>query len=71
MTPWEYIGINISIPQEHKTSWAKMALASKDEMKRLAAELKEKEEQEKMMKQRLSTRPQAKPQGTQLILFRN
>ncbi|XP_045598119.1 mucin-5AC isoform X5 [Procambarus clarkii] len=52
---------------EHKTSWAKMALASKDEMERLAAELKEKEEQEKIKKQRLSTRPQPKAQEKVLI----
>ncbi|KAK4310900.1 hypothetical protein Pmani_017566 [Petrolisthes manimaculis] len=52
---------------EHKTSWAKMALASKDEMERLAAELKEKEEQEKIMKQRLSTRPQPKPQEKVIV----
>ncbi|XP_071522733.1 uncharacterized protein Larp4B isoform X4 [Panulirus ornatus] len=45
---------------EHKTSWAKMAWASKEQMERLAAELKEKEEQEKIKKQRLSTRPQFK-----------
>ncbi|XP_063852384.1 proteoglycan 4-like [Scylla paramamosain] len=47
---------------EHKTTWAKMALASKDHMERLAAELKEKEEQEKIKKQRLATRPQPRPQ---------
>lgn len=40
-----------------------MALASKDQMERLAAELKEKEEQEKIKKQRLATRPQPRPQG--------
>lgn len=40
-----------------------MALASKDYMERLAAELKEKEEQEKIKKMRLNTRPQTKPQG--------
>lgn len=49
--------------KEHKTSWAKMALASKEQMERLAAELKEKEEQEKIKKQRLSTRPQLKFHG--------
>ena len=32
-------------------------------MERLAAELKEKEEQEKIKKQRLATRPQPRPQG--------
>lgn len=47
---------------EHKPTWAKMALASKDQMERLAAELKEKEEQEKIKKQRLATRPQPRPQ---------
>ncbi|XP_045106976.1 LOW QUALITY PROTEIN: nascent polypeptide-associated complex subunit alpha, muscle-specific form-like [Portunus trituberculatus] len=47
---------------EHKTTWAKMALASKDHMERLAAELKEKEEQEKIKKQRLATRPPPRPQ---------
>ncbi|XP_068244657.1 la-related protein Larp4B isoform X2 [Palaemon carinicauda] len=51
---------------EHKTSWAKMALASKDEMERLAADLKEKEEQEKKL--RFHTRPQTKqPQEKVLI----
>ncbi|MPC63109.1 hypothetical protein E2C01_057203 [Portunus trituberculatus] len=39
-----------------------MALASKDHMERLAAELKEKEEQEKIKKQRLATRPPPRPQ---------
>ncbi|ROT77244.1 hypothetical protein C7M84_004101 [Penaeus vannamei] len=52
---------------EHKTSWAKMALASKDYMERLAAELKEKEEQEKIKKMRLNTRPQTKPQEKVLV----
>ncbi|XP_066985796.1 la-related protein Larp4B isoform X1 [Macrobrachium rosenbergii] len=51
---------------EHKTSWAKMALASKEHMERLAAELKEKEEQEKKL--RFHTRPQTKqPQEKVLI----
>ncbi|XP_042232347.1 la-related protein 4-like isoform X2 [Homarus americanus] len=52
---------------EHKTSWAEMAWASKDDMERLAAEVKEKDEQEKIKKQRLSTRPQQKPQEKVLI----
>ncbi|XP_042877353.1 uncharacterized protein LOC122256611 [Penaeus japonicus] len=55
---------------EHKTSWAKMALASKDYMERLAAELKEKEEQEKIKKMRLNTRPQTKPQAEKVLMPR-
>ncbi|KAK7076916.1 La-related protein 4 [Halocaridina rubra] len=50
---------------ERKKTWAKMALASKDEMERLAAELKEKEEQEKKL--RFHARPQAKPQASVII----
>ena len=50
--------------QEHKTSYAKMALASKDKMPKIAAEIKEKEEQEKEKQRRLkSNRPQARLQG--------
>ncbi|CAL4116882.1 unnamed protein product [Meganyctiphanes norvegica] len=47
---------------EHKPSWAMMAKLSKEPMERLSSELKEKEEQEKIKKLRLNTRPQMKPQ---------
>ncbi|RXG69661.1 La-related protein 4 [Armadillidium vulgare] len=50
---------------EHKTSWAKMALASKDQMERLSAELKEKEEQERLKKKTTKV-PQKAPERSNL-----